>query len=708
MAGLTLGGGYGPFTGHFGLALDNLLSAEVVLADGRRVTANPMNEPELFWALRGGGKFGVVTSMRMRLHRVEQVLAGFILYPWSQASDVWSRLRDILDRAPDALTIRTEMLSRPCGEPALLLAPIWSGEMAQGQQVFEQLSAIGGPSWSHVAATTPAAMLRQFGVRPVTRRRRNRRRVVVRDYTTDVIAALVDAGDSRSSQDARVFIHPFHGAATRVPGDATAFGIREPPYVIEILAAWESGDEATRVRAWADCVSTNLAPHAPAGLCRPVALRLGAVKARFDPDGVFSDIPLAICQITCPPKLHKEAPSVSTSSMSPFTTTLPHRAEEVLNRVNELVPVLRARAADTEKLRRMHPDNLRDLTAAGVFRLTVPADVGGYEADDEIVTEVLAQISRGCPSTSWICTIMTSANTLPALLTDDAADEIYATPDLRMTGTFEATGEATRVEGGYEVTGQWMWNTGGIHSNWIAPVCRTTDEGGPVRIQAIIPASEVEHQQNWRAAGMRGTATNVVSVKNVFVPASRTILVNDLLAGVFPTRRYSDNPYYNRPWIMLLSVDAGPVLLGMARGAMDVFMEHLPSRGAITYTGWTKAAEAPVLHHQLAKAQFSLETAEMYMDRLCRLLKDTDGRKASITERVQARAWLGQVATHARACVNQLFEASGASQTLITADLQRYFRDVNVLHQHAAIQPNSSDELYGRVLAGLEPNTDLL
>jgi 3-hydroxy-9,10-secoandrosta-1,3,5(10)-triene-9,17-dione monooxygenase len=401
--------------------------------------------------------------------------------------------------------------------------------------------------------------------------------------------------------------------------------------------------------------------------------------------------------MTCPPKLHKEALSVSTRSMSPFATTLPHRAEEVLNRVNELVPILRARAAETEKLRRMHPDNLGDLTEAGVFRLTVPSDVGGYEAADEIVTEA-----------SWICTIMTSANTLPALLTDDAADEIYATPDLRMTGTFEATGAATRVEGGYSVTGHWMWNTGGIHSNWIASVCRTIDEGGPARIQVIIPASEVEHQQIWRAAGMRGTATNVVSVKNVFVPASRTIVVEDLLAGVFPRRRYSDNPYYNRPWIMLLSVHTGPVLLGMARGAMDVFMEYLPSRGAITYTGWTKAAEAPVLHLQLAKAQFSLETAEMYMDRLCRLLKDTGGRKASITERVQARAWLGRVATHARACVNQLFEASGASQTVIAADLQRYFRDVNVLHQHAAIQPNSSDELYGRVLAGLEPNTDLL
>jgi hypothetical protein len=79
-----------------------------------------------------------------------------------------------------------------------------------------------------------------------------------------------------------------------------------------------------------------------------------------------------------------------------------------------------------------------------------------------------------------------------------------------------------------------------------------------------------------------------------------------------------------------------------------------------------------------------------------------------MTERVQARAWLGRVTTHSRACVNQLFEASGASQALLSADLQRYFRDVNVLHQHAALQPNSMSELYGRLLAGLEPNTDVV
>jgi alkylation response protein AidB-like acyl-CoA dehydrogenase len=159
---------------------------------------------------------------------------------------------------------------------------------------------------------------------------------------------------------------------------------------------------------------------------------------------------------------------------------------------------------------------------------------------------------------------------------------------------------------------------------------------------------------------------------------------------------------------MFLSVLSGPVMLGMARGAMDVFMAYLATRGAITYSGWTKAAEAPVLHHQLAEAQFNLETAEMYNNKLRHLLRDSDGRRASMTERVQARAWLGRVTTHSRACVNQLFEASGASQALLSADLQRYFRDVNVLHQHAALQPNSMSELYGRLLAGLEPNTDVV
>ena len=383
-------------------------------------------------------------------------------------------------------------------------------------------------------------------------------------------------------------------------------------------------------------------------------------------------------------------------------------AEAVLADVNTLVDRLRVRAPETERLRRMHPDNLRDLTEAGVFRLAMPTDVGGHQADEDIVAEVLAQISRGCPSTGWMCTIMLISNLIPALLADEAADEIYATTDLRITTTIAPTGQAVPVDGGYRVSGQWTWNTAGVHSNWFAPGCIVPGEEDSGPRLVLMPTTEVKHQDNWRAAGMAGTATNIATVGDVFVPAARTILVKDLAEGRYPTRRYSYLPYFNRPFVLYINAGSAPALLGIARGAMDCFMQTLPTRGAITYTAWPKAAEAPLVHHQLAKAQYHLEAAEMFTSRLSALYRGVLERPPTILERAQARAYIGHIASLSRACTNQLFEASSASHTLLTADIQRYFRDINVLHQHAAIQPNSGDEVYGRVLAGLDPNSEIV
>ncbi|HXO51060.1 MAG TPA: hypothetical protein VN888_08540 [Mycobacterium sp.] len=386
----------------------------------------------------------------------------------------------------------------------------------------------------------------------------------------------------------------------------------------------------------------------------------------------------------------------------------PRTAEGVLAQVNALVDQLRARAPETERLRRMHPDNLRDLTEAGVFRLAMPTDVGGYQAGEDIVAEVLAQISRGCPSTGWMCTIMVLTNVIPALLADEAAAELYATPDLRLTAAIAPTGQAVPVDGGYRVTGQWTWNTAGVHSNWFAPACVVPGEEDSGLRMMLLPTTEVEHQDNWRAAGMAGTATNIATVNDVFVPAARTILVKDLAEGHYPTRRYSRLPYFGRPWVMYINAASAPALLGIARGAMDCFMQTLPTRGAITYTAWPKAAEAPLLHHQLANAQYDLDAAEMFTSRLSALYRGVLNRPPTIMERAKARAYIGHVASLSRACVNQLFEASSASHTVLAADIQRYFRDINVLHQHAAVQPNTGDEVYGRVLAGLDPNSEIV
>src|SRR5690348_7579484 len=250
-------------------------------------------------------------------------------------------------------------------------------------------------------------------------------------------------------------------------------------------------------------------------------------------------------------------------------------AETVLAEVNTLVDRLRSRAAETERLRHMHPDNLRELTEAGVFLLAMPADVGGYQADEYTITEVLAQISRGCPSTGWMCTIIALSNQIPTLLPDEEAAEILATPDLRVTAALEPTGQAIPVEGGYRVTGQWKWNTAGVHSNWFGAGCTVAGEEDLGPRVVLMPDSDVTRKDNWRAAGMTGTATNIASVDDVFVPAARTILAADLAEGRYPARRYSELPYFNRPWVMWINTLSAPALLGIARGAMDCFVETL-------------------------------------------------------------------------------------------------------------------------------------
>jgi hypothetical protein len=308
MTGLTLGGGYGPLNGRFGLATDNLVGAEVVLADGRIVTTDATTEPELFWALRGGGgNFGAVTSIRLRLHPVDRLIGGLIMFPWAQAGAVLRGLREVLATAPDELTVQSGMLPDPDGDPVAFLAPVWSGDLAVGQPVVDALSKLGTPVATQVGPMTYVDLLGLFDASIVGGLHWAIRTRSVAAYTPGVMDAIVEAGDSRTSPLTLMPIHHFHGASTRVASDGTAFANRSEHFMVEIVAGWEPGD-GTVHRAWADKVSAALAPHAlPGGypnLLGPDddeqianaygnnAIRLHAAKESYDPDGGFTAIPL--------------------------------------------------------------------------------------------------------------------------------------------------------------------------------------------------------------------------------------------------------------------------------------------------------------------------------------------------------------------------------------------------------------------------------
>ena len=312
IAGLTLGGGYGPLSGACGLAADNLLGAEIVLADGRRATIGPDAKPDLYWALRGGGNFGVVTSLQVRLHPVHDMLAGSIVYNWNAAEQVLRRYAAFAATAPDELGVSVGVMPGSDGEPAIIVFPLWNGDRSRGERAMEDVRAYRAPQSAEVGPATYADMLAQFdawveaadGYHFETRTR------WLPALTAGAAEAIIAARARATSPLCVVFWHHFHGAATRMTPDSVAFGLRSEHLMVEIVAGWNPvGDDGAAHRRWAQDLWRSLAPFAlPGGYANLLGpdnreqaagayggnvAGLRAIKRRFDPDDVFaSAIPL--------------------------------------------------------------------------------------------------------------------------------------------------------------------------------------------------------------------------------------------------------------------------------------------------------------------------------------------------------------------------------------------------------------------------------
>jgi FAD/FMN-containing dehydrogenase len=315
MVGITLGGGYGPLTGRFGLAADNLLGAEVVLADGSIVDTDAEHEPDLFWALRGGGgNFGVVTSARIRLHPVPTVVTGSIFYPISQASRVLADLGEILQGGPDELTVDVGLLPGADGAPTVYVAPTWSGNLDEGAAEngpVHALTRLGTPLLVDIGRTARSAGLAATDAMfPIGRMGAIRSRNIS-GISASIIDVLVQGAHAFTSPFSAILLHQFHGAAARVPLDSTAFGRREPHQMAELISLWEKGDDiagGARHLRWVEQLHAALEPFSlPGGYVNflgpetpdqvarsygPNTERLLAIKSAVDPDSVFVGTPL--------------------------------------------------------------------------------------------------------------------------------------------------------------------------------------------------------------------------------------------------------------------------------------------------------------------------------------------------------------------------------------------------------------------------------
>lgn len=390
-------------------------------------------------------------------------------------------------------------------------------------------------------------------------------------------------------------------------------------------------------------------------------------------------------------------------------STTSDSSKALVDKAAALVPALREGAAAAEQMRRLPPETFDLLSEADVFRMTAPKRFGGHEADFVTQCEVLAEIARGCPSASWIGAILSAMSWLVATFPDEAQDEVFDSKDPRISGVFSPTGTAVAKGGGYVVNGRWGYNTGGHGSEWTIVNTLLDDGGGtPVPMCTLVRSRELERLDDWFASGMTATGSSTIIAEEVFVPAHRVQPLPAMIEGRYAASRSADNPYFRYPLAAVLSVNAAGTPVGIARGAFELFRERIHGR-PITYTTYADKAEAPVTHLQVGEAALTIDSADAHMRLACAVLDEQPtGTPLSMLERVRARAHVSAATGLARDAVDGLFYASGASAIQSHVPIQRLQRDIQALSNHAIMHPQTTMELYGRVLCGLEPNTPIV
>ncbi len=307
IAGLTLGGGEGWLMGRYGMTVDNLLAVELVTADGDVLTVNDQHDPDLFWALRGGGgNFGVATAFEYRAHPVDTVLGGMVLHPLDRAADAWSFYRQFTAEASDELTVFFGLVHAPDGSGTKVAAmPLChcGPDPAQADAEVAPLRRFGPPAVD-VVERMPYPRINTLLDEAFPKGALSYwKSAFLRELSDDVISVMVDRFASCPSPMTAMVLNPFHGAVNRVPVDAMAMPHRQFGYSLAILGQWaEQADNDANI-AWTRQTFEALRPHMveqsyvndlsadDGNLIRwaygPNWDRLVDIKRRYDPENVF-------------------------------------------------------------------------------------------------------------------------------------------------------------------------------------------------------------------------------------------------------------------------------------------------------------------------------------------------------------------------------------------------------------------------------------
>lgn len=314
VAGLTLGGGFGWLSRKYGMTIDNLLSADVVTADGRQLHASETENADLFWGLRGGGgNFGIVTSFGFQLHPVgPEVLCGLIVFPFEQAKAVLTQFAEFSKTMPDDLNVWMVTRQAPPlpflaenvhGREVVVLALCHLGDPGEGETLITQLRGFGTPHGEHIGMQPYITWQQTFDPLLAKGARNYWKSHNFTQLSDGAIDAILEFGAKLPSPQCEIFLATIGGQTGRVAPEAMAYANRDANYVMNVHGRWESADDDARCIAWARDFFERSKPFASGGAYinfltqdetartafayGPMYERLVALKRQYDPTNFF-------------------------------------------------------------------------------------------------------------------------------------------------------------------------------------------------------------------------------------------------------------------------------------------------------------------------------------------------------------------------------------------------------------------------------------
>lgn len=383
-----------------------------------------------------------------------------------------------------------------------------------------------------------------------------------------------------------------------------------------------------------------------------------------------------------------------------------------------IAPAVEAAGPASEVARRLAPEAVDAMTDAGIWRILRPERYGGFEAGLRAQLDTSTVIARAYPAAGWIQLVLGAHIWVLGAFPPDCQDEVFGEdPDVRIPGALASQGRATAVNGGWHLSGRWQFCSGVDLGDWLLLGCIADrlpdsdvegDRGKGGLAHVVVPKAEVVVDDTWFTLGLRGTGSKDVVAEGVFVPPHRIMATRTLFDGVSPHGAKNATSLYQMPVLSSLSIQMGGPTVGMAERALDLHVERTRSRIEV-YTGKGKALGAG------AQARIALSEADVTCAALlARQAADTfdtiarSGAPATQEQRAEMKWHASYVVELCRRAADRIFAGAGAHAVYDDSPLQAAYRDLTTASHHAAVDLDSTAEMYGRVALGLDPASPLL